>query len=132
MTSSPSRRRMAGLCAKRPTGVGRVEMWRGGVRLSMSVSAPFVWRCLSAQWVFHAIRSTVWPYGVGAGDTLGYIGAGAGNLTGRRTGVVAAYQRSQLIELRRPVMERWAQFLSGEEPETAEVIPLNARPAWRA
>jgi hypothetical protein len=26
------------------TGFGRVEMWRGDVRLSMSVSAPFVWR----------------------------------------------------------------------------------------
>ena len=27
--------------------IRRVEMWRGGVRLSMSVPAPFVWRCLS-------------------------------------------------------------------------------------
>jgi hypothetical protein len=24
-------------------------MWRGDVRLSMSVSAPFVWRCLSGS-----------------------------------------------------------------------------------
>ena len=29
--------------------VGRVEMWRGDVRLSMSVPAPFVWRCLSGS-----------------------------------------------------------------------------------
>jgi integrase len=42
-------------------------------------------------------------------------------------GTVAAYQRSQLIELRRPVMERWAQYLSGEEPGTAEIIPLSGR-----
>jgi hypothetical protein len=28
---------------------GRVETWRGGVRSSMSVSAPFVWRCLSGS-----------------------------------------------------------------------------------
>src|ERR1700723_3259193 len=27
----------------------RVEMWRGDVRLSMSVPAPFVWRCLSGS-----------------------------------------------------------------------------------
>ena len=47
-------------------------------------------------------------------------------------GVVAAYQRSQLIELRRPVMERWASYLSGEEPGTAEVIPLSARRSKRA
>jgi transposase len=26
---------------------GRVGMWRGGIRLNISVAAPFVWRCLS-------------------------------------------------------------------------------------
>ena len=28
-------------------GLGGVEMWRGGFRLHISVSASFVWRCLS-------------------------------------------------------------------------------------
>jgi hypothetical protein len=28
---------------------GRVEMWRGGFRLNISVAAPFVWRCLSGS-----------------------------------------------------------------------------------
>ena len=37
--------------------------------------------------------------------------------------MVAAYQREQLIELRQPIMERWASYLSGED-QTAEVIPL--------
>ena len=46
---SPSPRRMAAICAHRTAGVGRVEVWRGDVRLSMSVSAPFVWRCLSGS-----------------------------------------------------------------------------------
>ena len=36
-----------------PTPVGpgdrRVGVWRGGFRLSMSVAAPFVWRCLSGS-----------------------------------------------------------------------------------
>jgi hypothetical protein len=27
---------------------GRVEMWRGGLRSSLSVAAPFVWRCLNS------------------------------------------------------------------------------------
>ena len=27
---------------------GRVEMWRGGSRFSISVAAPFVWRCLTS------------------------------------------------------------------------------------
>src|SRR5664279_4041476 len=33
---------------RRPDEVvnGRVEMWRGGFRSNISVSAPFVWRCL--------------------------------------------------------------------------------------
>ena len=31
--------------------LGRVEMWRGDVRLSMSVFRPFVWRCLSGSTV---------------------------------------------------------------------------------
>src|SRR5216684_8993510 len=30
---------------------GRVEMWRGGFRLHISVSASFVWRCLSGSTV---------------------------------------------------------------------------------
>jgi hypothetical protein len=38
--------------------------------------------------------------------------------------VVAAYQRSSLVERRRPVTSAWASYLSGEEPATADVIPL--------
>ena len=35
--------------------IGKVEVWRGDVRLSMAVPAPFVWRCLSGSAVarFH-------------------------------------------------------------------------------
>jgi len=28
---------------------GRVRMWRGGLRFSLSVPAPFVWRCLNSR-----------------------------------------------------------------------------------
>ena len=28
---------------------GRVRMWRGGLRFSLSVAAPFVWRCLNSH-----------------------------------------------------------------------------------
>jgi integrase len=41
--------------------------------------------------------------------------------------VVASYQRSALTELRRPIMEKWASYLSGQEPAAAEVIPLARR-----
>ena len=33
----------------RNDAIGRVEMWRSGCRLNISVSAPFVWRCLSGS-----------------------------------------------------------------------------------
>jgi hypothetical protein len=33
----------------RTAGMGRVGMWRGGLRSTMSVAAPFVWRCLSGS-----------------------------------------------------------------------------------
>src|SRR6266446_6229411 len=32
-----------------PSQSGRVGMWRGGVRLNISVAAPFVWRCLTGS-----------------------------------------------------------------------------------
>ena len=39
-------------CATMPpwtSAMRRVGVWRGGFRLSMSVAAPFVWRCLSGS-----------------------------------------------------------------------------------
>src|SRR6202790_1692863 len=33
----------------RTSQFGRVEMWRGGFRLNISVAASFVWRCLSGS-----------------------------------------------------------------------------------
>jgi integrase len=39
--------------------------------------------------------------------------------------IVAAYQRSNMVEVRRPIMERWAQFLSGEDLSAAKnVVPM--------
>src|SRR6266478_1766587 len=35
----------------RSAAFGRFEMWRGGCRSDISVSAPFVWRCLSGSTV---------------------------------------------------------------------------------
>src|ERR1700681_4970766 len=32
-----------------PISYGRVEMWRAGCRLNISVAASFVWRCLSGS-----------------------------------------------------------------------------------
>jgi hypothetical protein len=35
------------LLFRRAAGIGRVGMWRGGIRFGLSVAAPFVWRCPS-------------------------------------------------------------------------------------
>ena len=35
--------------AAQHVAMGRVEMWRGGCRLNISVAASFVWRCLSGS-----------------------------------------------------------------------------------
>jgi hypothetical protein len=47
------------------------------------------------------------------------------SLAHAKTGVVAAYDRAQMIERRRVVMQQWANWLSG--PATADVIPLAGR-----
>jgi len=39
----------AGAGGPRAAGAGRVRMWRGGLRCGLSVSAPFVWRCLTSR-----------------------------------------------------------------------------------
>ena len=36
-----------------------------------------------------------------------------------------AYNRSQLVERRRPLMEAWAAFVVGKEAKSAQVIPLH-------
>jgi hypothetical protein len=40
--------------------------------------------------------------------------------------VVQAYQRSSMLERRRPVMQAWASFLTGED-EASKVVALNGR-----
>ncbi len=48
-SNPPRRRTMTVVSAQRTAGGGRVGVWRGGVRPSVSVSAPFVRRCLSGS-----------------------------------------------------------------------------------
>jgi hypothetical protein len=40
------------------------------------------------------------------------------------TGAAKAYDRSDRLELRRLLMAQWADFLGGEEPAGATVVPL--------
>ena len=54
LTARRSRHAHGGENGRETPDRGRVWMWRGGVRLTMSVAAPFVWRCLS--------RSAITPF----------------------------------------------------------------------
>jgi integrase len=47
---------------------------------------------------------------------------------GKGSKIVAAYDRSDLLARRAPIMEEWSRYLSGEEPAGATVVPLK-RPA---
>ena len=42
-------------------------------------------------------------------------------------GVVQAYQRSSLLERRRPVMQRWADFVGGKTESGAAVVSIGSR-----
>jgi len=71
LTRPPRPRRTTAICALRTAGVGRVEVWRGDVRLSMFVSAPFVWRCLSGSLRFYTpLIGRVWDWRAGLGRSL--------------------------------------------------------------
>jgi hypothetical protein len=54
LTARRSRHAHGGENGRETPDRGRVGMWRGGARLTMSVAAPFVWRCLS--------RSAITPF----------------------------------------------------------------------
>jgi integrase len=41
--------------------------------------------------------------------------------------VVQAYQRSSMLERRRPVMQAWASFLTGEAEAAAKVASIRSR-----
>jgi len=60
--SNPAVRRGPGAPS---VGLGRVGVWRGDVRLSMRVAAPFVWRCLSGSTVAPSPHS---PHRTGQAD----------------------------------------------------------------
>ncbi len=86
-------------CDKEMAGMRRVEVWRGGVRLGMSVSAPFVWRCLSGSAVapFPHPAHRGRPCGprgyFGGGPVLPFGGQDVHGQCRQRCEVVAAPQR---------------------------------------
>jgi integrase len=69
----------------------------------------------------HGMRSTFRDWCADTGKPADLAEAALAHLTG--SSVKRAYQRSDLLDQRRTLMEQWAQFLTARP---AEVIPLRA------
>ena len=88
--------------------VSRMAVWAQCQRTSGGKASP------------HGFRATFRSWCADTGVEFEVAESALAHVAG---GVVEAYQRSQLLERRRPVMANWAAFLSGES-ESAEIVPL--------
>ena len=88
--------------------VSRMAVWAQCQRTSSGKASP------------HGFRATFRSWCADTGVEFEVAESALAHIAG---GVVEAYQRSPLLERRRPVMADWAAFLSGES-ESAEVVPL--------
>jgi integrase len=91
--------------------LGRAALWATACRVSNGVATVHGFRASFRSWCSdHAV-----PFEVAEAC-----------LAHAKTSVVAAYDRSSLLERRRPVMQQWSNYLDGKA-DGAEVIPLAAR-----
>jgi integrase len=88
--------------------VSRMAVWAQCQRTSDGKASP------------HGFRATFRSWCADTGVEFEVAESALGHVAG---GVVEAYQRSPLLERRRPVMADWAAFLSFDS-ESAEVVPL--------
>jgi integrase len=88
--------------------VSRMAVWAQCQRTSGGKASP------------HGFRATFRSWCADTGVEFEVAESALGHVAG---GVVEAYQRSPLLERRRPVMADWAAFLSGES-EGAEIVLL--------
>jgi integrase len=88
--------------------VSRMAVWAQCQRTSSGKASP------------HGFRATFRSWCADTGVEFEVAESALGHVPG---GVVEAYQRSPLLERRRPVMADWAAFLN-DESESAEIVPL--------
>lgn len=89
--------------------VSRHAVWMQCCRVTGDKASPHGWRATFRSWMAdHGVEFEV------AEACLSHV---SGN------SVVQAYQRSSMLERRRPVMEDWERFLDGDT-ESAKVLPL--------
>jgi integrase len=88
--------------------VSRMAVWAQCQRTSCGQASP------------HGFRATFRSWCADTGVEFEVAESALAHVAG---GVVEAYQRSSLLERRRPVMTDWAAFLSGES-EIAEIVPF--------
>jgi integrase len=77
-----------------------------------------------AEWTVHGMRSAARSWMADNGVEFELAEACLAHAVGNA--VVQAYQRSSMLERRRPIMQAWASFLTGEA-EASKVVALNGR-----
>jgi integrase len=81
----------------------------------------------NGDWTVHGMRSAARSWMADNGVEFELAEACLAHAVG--DAVVQAYQRSSMLQRRRPVMAKWAKFLSGEEEteEDTKVVSLSGR-----
>ena len=101
----------------------QVDRWRPGLRESALFSRNTIHdqnnRVTEGRASVHGWRSTFRSWAASKGISFEVAEAALAHMGGP---LKQAYQRSDLREIRRGVMEAYAQFLSGEDHETGNVV----------
>jgi hypothetical protein len=90
----------------------------------MAMAAVIKRMGVDGDWTIHRMRSAARSWMVNNGVEFELAEACLTHAVGNA--VVQAYQRSSMLERRRPVMQAWASFLTGEA-EASKVVALNGR-----
>jgi integrase len=90
-------------------------------RLSINALSMAMERLGGGMWTVHGFRAAFRSWCADQGVPFELAEAALAHAPG--SSVVQAYQRSSMLERRRPVMQSWARHLTGE---SANVVPIRA------
>jgi integrase len=94
---------------------------RPSSKLSVNALSAALERLGGGQWTVHGFRSTFRSWCADQGVAFEVAESCLAHAPGNA--VVQAYQRSDMLERRRPVMEKWARHLTGE---SGTVVPITS------
>jgi integrase len=97
---------------------------KGGKPLSNMSLLMVLRRMRRGDLTTHGMRSTFRDWAAETGKPADIAEAALAHVVGDKT--VAAYQRGDLLDRRRRLMEQWAEFCGRAAPEGGAVVPLRA------